>query len=97
MSKRSPYYTAAFAATALLLTGCASINPTGFKGPNGRDAYVMQCSGLGRTLEQCYQLVPTLCPSGYDIIDSRSSVAGVSTASGGMVAGPRHSLAVECR
>lgn len=54
----------------LLMSSCASIDPTPFKGPNGGTAYAMKCSGFGRTLDACYQKAGEVCPSGYTIIDS---------------------------
>ena len=59
------------------LAGCASINPVPFKGPNGHPAFAMECSGMGRTLEACYQKAGEVCPSGYRIVDRTSGVVGV--------------------
>ena len=41
---------------ALAAAGCASVNPVPFTGPSGRQGYAMQCSGMGRSIEQCYQV-----------------------------------------
>lgn len=61
----------------LLVAGCAvPIKPEPFTGPSGRQAYTMACSGMGRTLAQCYQKAGELCPSGYNIVDRVSSVGG---------------------
>lgn len=79
------------------LSGCASIDPVPFAGPNGRQAYSMRCSGMGRTLEACYQAAGKVCPNGYNVVDSRSGVVGVPMRSGGMMAAPDYRLAIECR
>ncbi len=79
------------------LVSCASITPTQFVGPNGKKAYSMKCSGLGRTLEACYQKSDELCPSGYNIINSMSGTVAVPTASGGILAAPSHNIAIECK
>lgn len=80
----------------LLLASCASVQPREFRGPNGRPAYSMRCSGMGRTLDDCYQKVGELCPGGYDIVDRASSIVAVPV-SGGVMAAPQHNLAIECK
>ena len=80
-----------------LLTACAStIQPQHFTGPNGRDAYAMRSSGLGRTLEKCYQKAGQVCPEGYDIIGQQTGTVAVPTYYGA-VAAPQHNLTIECR
>lgn len=79
----------------VLLSACASIEPVSFKGPSGNPAYSMQCSGMGRTLQGCYQKAGELCPGGYTIVDRASSVVGVPFR-GSMMIAPQHSLAIEC-
>ena len=74
------------------LSACAAVEPVPFTGPSGGKAYSMRCSGMGRTLDACYQKAGEVCPNGYTIVDRRSSVV----ASGG-VAAPDYRLAVECK
>lgn len=81
----------------LLLASCASIDPIQFRGPNGKVAYSMKCSGWGRTLGACYQKAGEVCPSGYNIVDRTSSTVAVPTNGGGIMAAPSHHLAIECR
>lgn len=83
-------------ATAALLAGCATVTPEPFKGPNGRDAYAMQCSGGGRTLTECYRKAAELCPVGYAVVDQRSSTNAIANERR-MTATTAHFLAVECR
>lgn len=53
----------------VVMTACAEVHPREFRGPNGKTAYSMRCSGMGRTLDDCYQKAGELCPVGYYIID----------------------------
>lgn len=82
--------------SVVFLVGCANISPQPMNGPSGRPAYTMKCSGMGRTLEDCYQKAGELCTRGYTVIDRDSSIVAVPV-SGGVVAAPRHMLAVECK
>ncbi len=81
---------------SLMLASCASVTPSEFRGPNGRTAYSMRCSGMGRTLDDCYRKAGELCPAGYTIIDRASGTVAVPVG-GGIVAAPQHNLAVECK
>ena len=85
-----------YAPLFLLLASCASIEPQEFKGPSGKSAYSMKCSGMGRTLDDCYKKAGEVCPSGYNIIDRASSIAAIPVR-GGLLAAPQHNLAVECK
>lgn len=83
----------------LLLAGCAS-EPVAFSGPNARQAYSMKCSGGGRSMSGCYEMAGKLCPSGYNIVGQNTATvaAPVPMQSGtGVVAAPRHELAIECK
>jgi hypothetical protein len=81
---------------AVPLAACASINPEEIRGPNGKIAYAMKCSGFGRTLEDCYKKAGEVCPNGYNIVDRASSVVGVPS-NGGTIMAPRHTLVIECK
>lgn len=81
----------------LLLTSCASIEPQKFNGPNGRTAYSMKCSGMGRTLDACYQKAGEICPVGYDIVDRTSGTVGYGTGGGKFMFAQQHNLAIECK
>lgn len=86
----------AIAVACAAIAGCASIDPKPFTGPDGKPAYSMRCSGMGRTLDACYQKAGEVCPSGYNIIDRSTGTVGVPTSSGMLIA-PRESLAIECK
>ena len=81
---------------SLLLAACASIEPQEFRGPNGRIAYSMRCSGMGRTLAACYKKAGEVCPNGYSIVDRASGTIAIPV-SGGIMAAPEYNLAVECK
>ncbi len=83
-------------AVVLAAAGCASVNPVPFTGPSGRQGYAMQCSGMGRTIEQCYQVAGQKCPGGYQIV-SRSSELMAVPLNGSIMMAPRTGLVVECR
>jgi len=76
----------------VVVTSCQSIEPQPFRGPNGKPAYSMTCSGGGRTMDGCYKKAGELCPEGYSIVDRTSSVVG----SGGSVV-TRQGMAIECK
>jgi len=80
----------------LVLVGCASITPHQVRGPSGRDAYTMSCSGMGRTLERCYAKAGEICPSGYSIVDRSSDPVMVPTAYGALAAS-EDTLIIECK
>jgi hypothetical protein len=80
-----------------LSCACASVDPQQFRGPNGKTAYSMKCSGMGRTLDACYKKAGEVCPDGYNIIDRASGTVAVPVSGGGIMAAPSHRLAVECR
>ena len=81
---------------ALATAGCASVNPVPITGPSGRPGYAMQCSGMGRFIEQCYQVAGQKCASGYQVV-SRSSELIAMPVNGSMAMAPRTGLVVECR
>ena len=84
------------ATLALAAAGCASVNPIPITGPSGRPGYAMQCSGMGRSVEQCYQVAGQKCASGYQVV-GRSSELIAMPANGSIAMAPRTGLVVECR
>ena len=85
---------AIFSLALLLVTACASPSPQQFVGPSGRLAYALAC---GSNLAACYTQAGELCPKGYLIIDRATGTAAIPDGSGGTLAAPRHSLAIECK
>jgi hypothetical protein len=81
---------------AVFLVSCAAIKPKQFIGPNGKTAYSMRCSGMGRTLDACYQKAGEICPKGYNIIDHISGTIALPV-NGSIMAAPQYNLMIECR
>ena len=87
----------AIAAVVVLATaGCASVNPVPITGPSGRPGYAMQGSGMGRSIEQCYQVAGQKCPGGYQIVGRSSDLVAVPI-NGSIMMAPRTGLVVECK
>lgn len=78
------------------VVSCASIEPMQFVGPNGKTAYSMRCSGMGKTLDACYKKAGEICPNGYNIIDRSSNTVAVPV-NGSFMAAPQHNIAIECK
>jgi len=81
---------------SILLTSCASITPEKFVGPNGKAAYSMRCSGMGRTMSMCYKKAGEVCPNGYSIIGRTSGTVAIPI-NGSFMAAPKHNMAIECK
>jgi hypothetical protein len=56
----------------------------------------MRCSGMGRTLEMCYQKAGEVCPNGYSIVGQNSSTIAVPV-NGSIMVAPQHNLSIECK
>ena len=82
--------------SVLMLASCASIEPREFVGPNGNTAYSMRCSGMGRTLEACYQKAGEVCPNGYTIIDLNTATVGVPSGDSVLIIA-KQTMAIECK
>jgi hypothetical protein len=79
-----------------LFIGYASVDPIPFKGPNGKDAYSMKCSGMGRTLDKCFVKAGEVCPNGYNIISQTSGTVAVPVGAS-IGAAPKQAMAIECK
>ena len=84
----------ALAGVSVLIGGCA-VSATPIMGPNGGEAYAMNCKG---PVEKCYSKAGELCPSGYDVIDRASTAFSVTNShTGATTVGSRNSLMIECK
>jgi len=54
---------------ALVATGCSATSVP-IHGSDGKPYVYLDCSGMFRTLDDCYQLANQQCPSGYRIVNS---------------------------
>lgn len=80
----------------LLVAGCATIQPHQFIGPNGRTAYSMSCSGMGKTLDACYRKAGELCSGQYVVVGLAAGTDGVGSG-GAVVISTEYHLAIECK
>lgn len=86
-------------ATIIVLSGCASASKT--YGPDGKEAYSINCSGLARTWGMCYEKAGDLCGTkGYDVIgqgSDRGAVVSVNPTGGFGGSTISRSLMVKCK
>ncbi len=82
---------------SLFLFGCASVTPSSFKGPSGKNAFSMQCSGMGRTIEECYKKAGELCPKGYNIINNDKGNSMILPAGNTFFVTTQERLVIECK
>ena len=53
----------------IVLAGCASAEQV--KGPNGEDAYLVQCGNAAKGA--CTDKAAALCPHGYNLLDRKAN------------------------
>lgn len=90
-------------ATVIALSGCASASKT--YGPDGREAYALNCSGLARTWSACLERAGDICGSkGYNVVSSSGDVgnfiAGNATTTNASMAGGTtisRSMVISCK
>lgn len=64
---------------AVVLVGCASASKT--YGPDGREAYSINCSGTARNWGMCMEKAGNLCGTkGYNIISAMGDVGNLAVA-----------------
>jgi hypothetical protein len=54
---------------AAAVTGCSATSVP-IHGSDGRPYVYVDCSGMFRSLDHCYQLANQVCPTGYRIVNS---------------------------
>jgi hypothetical protein len=77
-------------------TACA-VPAKQVSGPDGRTAYSLKCSGMGRTKEDCYQKAGEICPNGYNVADDSSRLAGVYVTQYAAIPINQDYLLISCR
>jgi hypothetical protein len=86
-------------ATVILLSGCASASRT--YGPDGKEAFVINCSGLARNWGMCYEKAGNLCTTkGYEVIGrggDSGAVASVNPSGGFAGSVISRTLLVKCK
>jgi hypothetical protein len=80
----------------VLLTGaCATASKT--YGPDGREAFVLDCSGLARNWGTCYEKAGDLCGTrGYEVINALGAGGAIIGAYGGGSV-MQKSLVIQCK
>jgi hypothetical protein len=71
-------------AVLLLAGGCATASPT--YGPDGKEAFAINCSGMARNWGMCYEKAGELCATrGYEVLNQSGDqgAAASITPSGG--------------
>lgn len=91
------------AALALILAGCASASKT--YGPDGREAYSLNCSGMARTWGACLEKAGDICGArGYNVVSSSGDIGsimagGASTTNASIAGGTtiNRSMVISCK
>lgn len=85
----------------LALSGCAALErdvvTASFIGPSQQPAYMMTCSGGGRSLPKCYAKASELCPSGYSVVSQNTSSMAFTSPQGKVSSIPLRELVIECK
>lgn len=84
------------APVCISISACAPVDPQLTTGPSGNTAYTMKCSGMGRTLEDCFVEAGKLCPAGYDVVNQSTGTRMVPI-NGALYASRDDSLTIECK
>lgn len=87
------------AGVALALAGCATVHET--YAPDGRKAYTLNCSGLARGWDKCFDAAGERCgPAGYDVIDRTGEDSGFVSATSTAIVGAHgleRSMTIACK
>lgn len=83
----------------LALISCASVHES--YAPDGRPAYTLNCSGLARGWDKCFEAAGNLCKTaGYDVLDRSDESAATIGAGGGGLFGAKtneRSMVIACK
>ena len=79
----------------VLLVGCGP-KVTNIVAPSGKQGFSLSC---GSKMDRCMEKAGELCPNGYNIVNQASGTVAVPVygSYGGVVAAPKHEMAIECR
>lgn len=81
---------------ALILAGCA-VNVSQVTGPDGKQAYVMKCSGYMRDRGDCLAKAGELCPHGYNVVDDSSQTSGAMLIGSTVAIARRDYMTISCK
>ena len=99
MNVKKVAFVSAFCTFFSLMTGCAVVDKT--YGPDGRQAFTLNCSGPMMTWADCQKKAGELCGSrGYDTLDRSSNQTGSAGGGNGMFAASssqQRSMMIACK
>ena len=82
-----------------VISGCATVHDT--YAPDGKKAYTLNCSGLARGWDKCFEAAGNLCgAAGYNVVDrSDEGAAAAGGGSGGFFGAKTNerAMVVECK
>ncbi|OHX13357.1 hypothetical protein [Chromobacterium sphagni] len=77
----TPYRVTTTLPILCLLAACATVHET--YSPDGRRAYALNCSGIARGWDKCYEAAGEICKgAGYDILDRSGEDSSIATVGG---------------
>jgi hypothetical protein len=83
----------------IFLAGCTTAKVT--RGPDGREAHSINCSGTANSWNACYEKAGELCGArGYDVVDKTGDTGSTFNAGAGWATGTSfatRTLLVSCR
>lgn len=86
-------------ALCVTLASCATVHES--YAPDGRPAFALNCSGLARGWDKCFEAAGNLCKTaGYDVLDrSDESTATVGAGGGGLFGAKTNerSMVIACK
>jgi len=74
----------------------ASDSPEPSVAQNKKPTYTVNCSGLGKKWDDCYQEAENLCPDGYKILKKSSGVIAAPV-NGQTTLAPSKKLVIQCK
>jgi hypothetical protein len=85
--------------SCLLLSSCATVTKT--YGPNGKQAYSLNCSGTARSWDTCFKSAGDICgASGYTVLNQTSEgISNTSLTSAGFFSSSSsaRTMLIECQ
>lgn len=82
----------------LTLAGCAApVGITPVTGSNGKQAYTLKCSGMGRDREDCMIKAGEICPKGYTVLDDSNQTGGAIITQGSLILVHQQYMTISCK
>jgi hypothetical protein len=81
----------------LCLNACAPVAVTNITGPDGKPAYSLKCSGMGRDRQDCMIKAGELCPKGYRLVDDSSETSGELITQNAIIFATKDYMSISCK